>query len=144
KGAPEAIADLCHLPIEELEKIRQHVATLAADGLRVLAVAEGVFTGPTWPESQHDFEFGFVGLLGLADPLRPEVPAAVAACIGAGVRIVMITGDHPATARAIARQAGIYAEAVLTGKEMADLDDNHFRERLAQTHVFARIMPEQK
>lgn len=144
KGAPEAIADLCHLPIEELEKIRQHVATLAADGLRVLAVAEGVFTGPTWPESQHDFEFCFVGLLGLADPLRPEVPAAMAACIGAGVRIVMITGDHPATARAIARQAGISAEAVLTGKEMADLDDNHFRERLAQTNVFARIMPEQK
>jgi Ca2+-transporting ATPase len=144
KGAPEAIADLCHLPVEALERIRRDVAMLAAEGLRVLAAAEGVFAGPGWPEKQHDFEFRFVGLLGLADPLRPEVPDAVAACTRAGVRIVMITGDHPATARAIARQAGISAEGVLTGKEMADLDDAGFRERLARTNVFARIMPEQK
>jgi Ca2+-transporting ATPase len=144
KGAPEAIADLCHLPIEELEKIRQHVAALAADGFRVLAVAEGVFSGSAWPEGQHDFDFGFVGLLGLADPLRPEVPTAVAACRNAGIRIVMITGDHPATALAIAGQAGIFAETTLTGKEMSDLDDAGLRDRLTRTNVFARIMPEQK
>jgi Ca2+-transporting ATPase len=144
KGAPEAIADLCHMSVAGLEGIRRDVAMLAAEGLRVLAVAKGVFAGPGWPEKQHDFEFSFVGLLGLADPLRPEVPEAVAACTGAGVRIVMITGDHPATARAIARQAGISAEGVLTGQEMASLDDAGFRDRLARTNVFARIMPEQK
>lgn len=144
KGAPEAVADLCHLSIEELEQIRRDVVTLAAEGLRVLAVAEAVFIGSAWPESQHDFEFRFVGLLGLADPLRPEVPDAVSACMRAGVRVVMITGDHPVTARAVARQAGIAAEAVLTGQEMADLDDAAFRERIERTNVFARIMPEQK
>ena len=144
KGAPEAVADLCHLPMERIESIRRDVAALAAEGLRVLAVAEGTCPDTGWPESQHDFDFRFVGLLGLADPLRPEVRDAVAACTGGGIRIVMITGDHPATALAIARQAGIQADDALTGKDLAGLDDAGFRERLARTNVFARIMPEQK
>ena len=84
KGAPEAVADLCHLPGDELERIRQDVAALAAEGLRVLAVAEGKFDGRPGRQSSMILSFGFVGLLGLADPLRPEVPEAVAACAGAG------------------------------------------------------------
>jgi Ca2+-transporting ATPase len=144
KGAPEAIGDLCHLPIERLEEIRRDIATLAAEGLRVLAVAEADWAEPELPPSQHDFGFRFVGLLGLADPLRPEVPDAVAVCKGGGIRVVMITGDHPATALAIARQAGIVASDVLTGTELAALDEAAFADRLARTNVFARIMPEQK
>jgi P-type Ca2+ transporter type 2C len=146
KGAPEAVADLCHLPQVALERIRADVARLAAQGLRVLAVAKGEHAGPGWPASQHDFDFAFLGLLGLADPLRPGVADAVAACRTAGIRVAMITGDHPTTALAIARQAGISADAVLTGSEMAELDDPalRLRLRLADTSVFARIMPEQK
>jgi Ca2+-transporting ATPase len=144
KGAPEAIADLCHLPEDRVAAIRRDVAALAAEGLRVLAVAEAAWPGPDWPDNQHDFDFRFVGLLGLEDPLRPEVPEAVAACVAGGIRVVMITGDHPATAIAIARQAGIDAGSVLTGEDLATLDDASFRQRLAHTNVFARIMPEQK
>jgi Ca2+-transporting ATPase len=144
KGAPETVADLCHLAPDRVEAVRRDVAALAAEGLRVLAVAKGTYDGPGWPESQHDFGFEFFGLLGLADPLRSGVPDAVAACKGAGIRIVMITGDHPVTARAIARQAGIPAEEVLTGQEMAELDDIALRDRIRRTSVFARIMPEQK
>ncbi len=144
KGAPEAVAGLCHLPPDAVAAVRRDVAVLAAEGLRVLAVAEAEWPGADWPETQHDFTFRFVGLLGLADPLRPEVPAAVAACTGGGIRVVMITGDHPVTARAIARQAGIEAGDVMTGDDLAALDDAALHQRLRHTSVFARIMPEQK
>jgi Ca2+-transporting ATPase len=144
KGAPEAVADLCHLPADKIEAVRHDVAALAALGLRVLAVAQATWPTEEWPATQHDFNFRFMGLVGLADPLRPEVPAAVQACTGGGIRVVMITGDHPATALTIAKQAGITGDAVLTGTEMASLDDAHFKARLTETNVFARIMPEQK
>ncbi len=144
KGAPEAVADLCHLGAVELEAIRQDVARMAADGLRVLAIAKGVYAKPGWPESQHDFDFTFLGLVGLADPLRPGVREAVAACRTAGIGVAMITGDHPETALAIARQAGIASGNVLTGQEMAALDDMALRQRVADVRVFARVMPEQK
>ena len=144
KGAPEAVAELCHMDAPALEALRQDVARMADEGLRVLAVAKGVHAGPVWPESQHDFGFTFLGLTGLADPLRPGVSEAVAACHGAGIDVAMITGDHPATALAIARQAGIATGGVLTGQEIATLDEPVLRERVADVRVFARIMPEQK
>ncbi len=144
KGAPEAVADLCHLPPDRIATIRRDVAALAAEGLRVLAVAQASWPNEKRPATQHDFDFRFIGLVGLADPLRPEVPAAVRACTEGGIRVVMITGDHPATAVAIARQAGITGDGLLTGSEMASLDDAQFKARLAGTNVFARIMPEQK
>ncbi len=144
KGAPEAVAGLCHLAPARIDEIRANVVTLAAQGLRVLAVAQATWPSEPWPEAQDRFEFEFIGLVGLADPLRPEVPAAVHACEGGGIRVVMITGDHPATALTIARQAGIPSGPVLTGIEMARLDDAAFRARLSETNVFARIMPEQK
>ena len=144
KGAPEAVADLCHLSAPQIEAVRRDVAALAAQGLRVLAVARAEHVADAWPSTQHEFDFRFVGLVGLADPLRPEVPAAVAACTSGGIRVVMITGDHPATALAIARQAGIAGDGVLTGTDLAALDDAVLQTRLAGTSVFARIMPEQK
>ncbi len=107
KGAPEAIADLCHLNAERTKAIDEQVAAMAQDGLRVLGVARGVFGQQTLPGEQHDFTFEFLGLVGLADPIRPTVPAAVEECYTAGIRVVMITGDHPTTAKSIARQAGI-------------------------------------
>ncbi len=120
------------------------MSVFAAEGLRVLAVAEADYSGPAWPENQRGFNFRFAGLIGLSDPIRPEVPAAVATCTDGGIRVVMITGDHPATALAIALQAGIATEGVLTGQEMDGMDDASFQQHLARTNVFARIMPEQK
>ena len=109
KGAPEAIGRLCRLGQSELDAVRQAVDAMAAEGLRVLGVAKAAHEGELWPESQHDFRFVFLGLVGLADPLRPSVPAAVRECRSAGIRVVMITGDYPATACAIAQQAGLDA-----------------------------------
>jgi Ca2+-transporting ATPase len=146
KGAPEAVIDLCHLPQADRQRIAAAVEDLAAQGLRVLAVARGSFDGGDWPADEHGFDFEFVGLLGLADPVRAEVPAAVAECRAAGIRVVMITGDYPATARAIARRAGLdgSGEPVLTGDEIAALDDAALRERIAGVSICARIAPDQK
>ena len=153
KGAPEAVADLCHLAIERLEAIRRQVEAMAERGLRVLGVARGRWTGapaapdaePAWPRSQHDFDFEFLGLLGLADPPRPEVPAALAECRRAGVRVIMMTGDHPATAQAIARQVGLSDRPeVITGTEMAALDDTALLVRLQHVDLCARLLPAHK
>ena len=145
KGAPEAIVDLCHLDPDRSARIAAQVAVLAGDGLRVLGVASASFVAAVLPGSQHDFDFEFLGLLALEDPLRPNVPQAIAECHAAGIRVVMITGDHPATARSIARQAGLPAAgALLTGAELAALDDRQLGARLADTNVFCRVQPEQK
>jgi len=113
KGAPEAIIDLCHLPEVRKREIEAEAMALAEQGLRVLGVAKGTYpVNSDWPEIQHDFDFEFIGLVGLEDPIRNDVPAAVAACQRAGIRVVMITGDHPRTAAAIARKVGIAPEDV--------------------------------
>jgi Ca2+-transporting ATPase len=145
KGAYEAIADLCHLPAEVEQSLHEKVHAMANDGLRVLGVACCRFRPGTLPSHQHDFPFEFVGLLGLADPVRPTVPAAIAECSKAGIRVVMITGDHPQTARSIARQIGLGAfQNVLTGAELEALDDEQLTKRIETTNIFARVVPEQK
>ena len=146
KGSPEAVMDLCHLDETQRSRIASAVEGLATEGRRVLAVARGSFSGQDWPAEEHDFDFEFVGLLGLADPVRSEVPTAVAECRAAGIRVVMITGDYPATARAIAQQAGLAVRDgdVLTGDEIAALGDEELRKRVASVSVCARIAPDQK
>ena len=145
KGAPEAIADLCHMAAPDVARVRAHVEEMAARGLRVLAVARGRWRGTAWPDSQRDLDYEFVGLVGLLDPPRPEVPAAIEACKTAGIRVIMMTGDHPATARAIALEIGLPAgAAVLTGAEIAALDDAVLRDRLKTAGICARLVPEQK
>jgi Ca2+-transporting ATPase len=144
KGAPEAIAELCHLDDDARAKLAQQIDAMARAGLRVLGVAHAGFAGRDWPDSQHEFEFAFLGLVGLADPLRDAVPAAVADCRSAGIRVVMITGDYPTTAVAIARQAGIDATDSISGDELGRMDDAQLAQRLRSANVFARIMPEQK
>ena len=110
----------------------------------MLAVAQARFSGSAWPQSEHDFDFDFLGLLGLADPLRAEIPDAVPQCRQAGIRVVMITGDYPLTARTIARQAGLPAGETLTGDDLASLGDAALRQRIRSANVCARIAPEQK
>jgi len=145
KGAPEAVVDLCHLPSAERTHIAQQVAAMAAKGMRVLGVASAVFSASPLPGNQHDFDFVFLGLVGLEDPLRPDVPQAITSCQAAGIRVVMMTGDHPATAVAIARQAGLATNVPpMTGQELADLSDAALLDRLATTQVFCRVQPAQK
>lgn len=145
KGAPEAIMDLCHLDSARHEPIARQVEAMAGDGLRVLAVARALFPAGELPEGQHDFEFEFMGLVALEDPVRPDVPAAIAECRAAGIRVVMITGDHPRTALSIARQAGLSTEGqALTGPELDQLDDTALAVRLTDTNVFCRVQPHQK
>jgi Ca2+-transporting ATPase len=145
KGAPEAVIDLCHLAAADAATILARVEAMATRGLRVLGVARGEWQDSAWPQSQHDFSFRFLGLVGFVDPPRPEVPAAIAECRNAGVRIIMMTGDHPATAQAIAREVGLSERAeVITGPEIDALDDDALRLRLRQIDLCARLKPEQK
>jgi Ca2+-transporting ATPase len=145
KGAPEAIFDLCHLSAEVSQQLAAEVSTLADQGLRVLATARATYHGPQWPDIQHDFEFEFLGMIGLADPVRPTVPEALAQCRSAGIRVVMITGDYPGTARAVAVQAGFDAGGeVLTGQELEQLGDDELRARIHNVSIFARVVPAQK
>ncbi len=144
KGAPEAIAGLCRLSDSDHAAMKAAVEAMAERGIRVLAVATAAPKDRNWAKSQHAYHYALAGLVGLADPLRASVATAVAECRSAGIRVVMITGDHAATARAIATEAGIAAGDVLTGDELAALDDPALAQRLKTVTVFARIMPEQK
>lgn len=146
KGAPEAIADLCHLGPEELASLTAQVEEATAGGRRVLGVAGASFDrDDELPTEQHDFEFEYLGLASLQDPVRPGVADAVAECSGAGVRTVMITGDYPGTALAIAREIGLDHEAgVITGPELTAMTDDELARRIRNVSVFARMVPEQK
>jgi Ca2+-transporting ATPase len=144
KGAPEAIAELCDLDPVARAEIDAAVDAMASQGLRVLGIAEACWRGAGFPGSQRGFDFEFRGLVGLQDPLRPSVPEAVRQCRSAGIRVVMITGDYPETARAIASQAGIEAGEVVTGAMLARMDDAELAEKVLRITIFARIMPEQK
>ena len=106
KGAPETIFRLCRMDDDSQRRMHDVVAAMANDGLRVLGVASRVHEGAL-PDDLSRGDFRFEGLLGFSDPLRPEVPKALADARKAGVDVAMITGDYPATALAIARQAGI-------------------------------------
>lgn len=146
KGAPEAVADLCHLDAAQLAALEVQINRLAAQGMRVLGVARATYQGREWPNIQHDFDFKFLGLIGLADPLRPTVEPALKECSSAGIRVVMITGDYPATAAAIARQSGLTAGSggIISGPELSRMDDTTLRERIRHSNIFARMVPEQK
>jgi Ca2+-transporting ATPase len=145
KGAPEAIVDLCHLDPAAARDVIGRAQSLAARGLRVLGVARARFEAPALPRGQHDFEFEFLGLLGLMDPVRPGVPAAIRESSEAGIRVLMITGDYAATAQSIAREIGLESpEEILTGPELDTMNDADLARRARQARIFARVVPEQK
>jgi Ca2+-transporting ATPase len=144
KGAPEAIAALCRLSDRERAQLLSSAEDMAREGLRVLAVAEATQTLDTLPQTPHGFEFTLLGLVGLADPLRPSAAEAVKQCQAAGIRVVMITGDYPATAVAIARSAGITTGSVATGEDIEILDATALQDLVRHTSVFARITPAEK
>jgi Ca2+-transporting ATPase len=145
KGAPEAVLSLCTLDQSSRTEIQDRVKSMAGAGLRVLAVAKASLPPSELPEQQEKIIFKFVGLLGLKDPLRPEARKFTDECARLGVRVVMMTGDHPATALAIARELGIDSGAApITGEELDTLTEIQLREKLPQVRVFSRVKPEQK
>jgi len=159
KGAPEAIADLCHFTPEQQQILAAQISKMAEQGLRVLGVAKAPLLGapPPFlpphpslnpdrlPDQQHDFPFQFLGLVGLSDPVRPTVAAAIKECYTAGIRVVMITGDYPETAQTIARQVGLMQMgAIVTGAELDRMSNDELQERIQSTNIFARAVPEQK
>ena len=145
KGAPEAIADLCHINNESKQILSSHINTLAEKGLRVLGVAKASFTQEALPEIQHDFEFAFLGLIGFADPVRPLISDAVQECYSAGIRIIMITGDYPLTAQNIGRQIGLdHTDQCITGAELDTMSDDNLKNHIRTATLFTRAVPEQK
>jgi P-type Ca2+ transporter type 2C len=155
KGAPERVLQQCRTALSESgstpilrEHILQHAEQMAADGLRVLATAFRA-----WRELPTDLlpdtterDLTFLGLVGLLDPPREEAQEAVGLCQSAGIIPVMITGDHPATAHAIAARLGIITDddAVMTGQELTQLSLEAFEDRVTQIRVYARVAPAQK
>ncbi|MBK7956723.1 MAG: cation-translocating P-type ATPase [Bacteroidetes bacterium] len=144
KGAPEAIMGLCNLTEAEKSKHLKIVNELADKGYRVLAVANVSKSDAVLPENQSDFVFHFCGLLGLEDPIRTEVPHAIKECYHAGIKVMMITGDYPITARSIANQIGLKSDVIITGDEMSKMDDETLKKEIVHATIFARVQPEQK
>ena len=146
KGAPEAVASLCGLGPVEAEEMEAALAVAAEDGRRVLAVARArPGDVAALPDDQRDLRLELLGLVCLQDPVRRGVPAAVAECARAGIRTVMITGDHPATARSIAREIGLARpDDCLTGVDLEALDDEALARAVGRVDVYARVVPAQK
>ncbi|VVE28108.1 cation-translocating P-type ATPase [Pandoraea terrigena] len=144
KGAPEAVCALCHLDGKETQTVLDQAANMASAGLRVLGVAKASHSHPEWPKDQHSFAFEFLGLVGLSDPVRPDVAQAIAQCHAAGIRVVMVTGDYPTTAQAIATEVGIDSRRIVTGQALAAMDETQVRNAVKDVETFARIRPEQK
>lgn len=145
KGSPEAIMDICHLSAEEIAAISEQINAMAGEGLRVIGVAKAAFRQADLPAGQHDFVFRFLGLIGLADPVRPGVAEAIAECRQAGIRVVMITGDYPVTARNIGAQIGLtHQDEIITGRDLDSLGDMELRQKIRAVDIFARVVPEQK
>lgn len=145
KGAPEAILSLCRMSDEDRASWRDRANSMAATGLRVLGAGRASVAGQALPTEPENLEFRFMGLIGLADPVRPGVPGAIRECRGAGIRVVLVTGDHPGTAQSIAEAAGIeHSSTVVTGPETERMDEATFAEMAGTVNVFARFRPDQK
>ncbi|MEN9399132.1 MAG: hypothetical protein RL632_233 [Bacteroidota bacterium] len=144
KGAPETLFKLCHFTARETEEWHDKLNQLAKKGMRVLGVAEGTYPAKKLPLSQEEFTFTFLGLIALSDPVRADVPEAITECRSAGIRIIMLTGDHPETAATIGLEIGLHAEALLLGSDIQSMTDDQLREKLRHTEIIARLKPEQK
>ena len=136
KGAPEVLIERSSLSPAEKRDWEGKALDYAREGFRVLALA--------WREDESDDDVTFLGLVMLWDPPRPEVPEALKSAQAAGIRVVMITGDHPATAQAVANAIGIRAERVLTGRDIDQLSPEELRAAIGEVNVFARVSPEHK
>lgn len=144
KGAPETVFKLCNLNNTDLNNYKEVLNNYALKGYRVLAVAKAEHNNDVFPLTQSEFNFKIEGLLAFEDPIREEVPEAIKNCYTAGIKVIMITGDYPVTAKTIAEKAGLNVNKILTGEQLHQLDDVKLREEISNVNVFARVLPEQK
>ncbi|MDJ1434252.1 calcium-translocating P-type ATPase, PMCA-type [Halostagnicola sp. A-GB9-2] len=154
KGAPEVILERCDrelidgevrpLSTERRSEVHERIETFAGDALRVLGFAYRAVDDVSTPITEEiETDLVFLGLQGMLDPPRPEVPAAIEGCQAAGIRVVMITGDNAITARAIGDEVGL-SDQVLTGSEVSEMEGDELRQALHNVDVFARAAPEHK
>ena len=143
KGAPETVFDLCHIESDVKKKLEDRVKELACQGLRVIAVAKGD-KPDSIPVDRHDLDFEFLGLVGLVDPIRSEVPAAIKLCHNAGIRVVMLTGDYPETAIRVAKNIGLDCSHTITGAEFESLSEKQRKDIVKTISVFSRVRPANK
>jgi len=145
KGAPEVIVASCTLSEDERTAILEQSKLMASQALRVLAVAEKEHIDPQTPINVHESGMSFLGLIGMMDPPRVEVFDALKTCERAGIRVIMITGDHPITAQAVARELGVFrADRVITGAELTEMSDEALELIIKDVDVFARVAPAHK
>lgn len=145
KGAPEAIIGVCNLSLEETDRVKQVVEELSNSGARILGVAAGRFDRDNFPKDQRDIPFTFVGLVAFHDPPKDNMKSVLQSFYNAGIKVKIITGDHPKTALAIADQIDFRdRQKVLTGTELMDMDDRQLQEAVKTTGIFARMFPEAK
>ena len=145
KGSPEAIVELCKVNSEEKNSLLVQAEKSAKKGQRVLGVASAEWAGGKIPENQREFNFKFIGFIGFEDPIREEVPQAIKDCYSAGIKVIMITGDYPETAKSIAAQAGMHSnETILTGADLNEMSEEELKLMIKSVNIFARIVPEQK
>ena len=144
KGAPEAILALCDLDGDTRSRLLARTAAFAQAGMRVLAVASARSTDLPPPSDDATVRQRLLGLVALADPIRDEVPDAMRVCREAGIRVVMLTGDHPATATSIGAQAGLRVDSVLAGPELDGMSEAELTRRLVDVDIYARVRPTQK
>lgn len=152
KGAPESVLELCSLNVSEKAQVLGRIQALSSQGRRLLAVASRKIKNFD-PKTHANYatvetELTFLGLVAIADPPREETIPAIRSCKASGIKIVMITGDHPVTAKAIAKELGIVDEGVfdgvMTGAELEKLSLNELKETVDRIAVYARVSPEHK
>jgi len=155
EGAPEAVLPLCRsrwdsagwrqLSEADRQAALASAAQMANEGLRVVALAEKRAQDSALSQDKAESDLTFAGLAAFSDPPRPDVPQAIAACRTAGIRPLMITGDHPLTAKAIAAQIGLDGERrLLTGAELDAMSDEALKRSVPDVSIYARTTPEQK
>ncbi len=145
KGAPEAIAELCHFTDKQNKEFMKVVKSLALENFRILGLAKAQYQDDNLPREMHDFNFEFLGLFGLADPIRSSVLPAIKECYDAGIKIIMITGDYPETAKNIAKQIGLKnPDETITGEQFDMISNEELLRRLKTVAVFSRMVPTQK
>lgn len=145
KGAPEYLFKLCGLDEVELEMHEAMLNQMAQQSLRVIAIASAEYPNAIFPDTQSSLQLNFKGLIGFEDPIRPEVPAAINECRAAGVKVKIITGDFPATAKSIANQIGLDKEGIIvTGEALDKMSDADLLQKMNSISVFARVIPSQK
>ena len=145
KGAPEAILLQSTLSFEELQHIKEQTQFYAKSGYRVLGVGKGTWKELSWPVTQQEFVFEFLGLIAFYDPPKENITQTIKIFRDAGIPVKMITGDYPETALAIARQVQLdHTDQIITGQDVLHLSKEDLQKKVRQVNIFARMFPEAK